>query len=196
MTGSRIGWATAGVVLLVAAARLWATHRSGDASGTTTTVSILAVLLVIVATLAWAVRAAGRCARNAARHRPGALVVPGFTTAEMPRLADAAGARAKGWLTTGGSPVAIVAVPGGFEVWGPRDAAPRWTVRAVPGGVAVREAVFGSRRAPAVWLSDGAAQAALMPAYRPLRATGGRVGADVQRAVDELTSAVGAGRDG
>ena len=188
----RIAFTVALVVIgVVSVLRLVRTIQEGDSDAATIWVALLIVLAIVVITLAVVIGRARSCAENAASHRPGAVVVPGFTTAEMPELAASLGASRKGWLPMGGSPVAVVAAPEAFEVWGRRDTGPRWTVRRGPEAVAAGRAVYGNREAAAVWLRDGTAAAAFVPAYRPLRAAGGMVGQDVERAVAELSGVSG-----
>ncbi|MCK9792657.1 hypothetical protein M1843_02725 [Isoptericola sp. 4D.3] len=172
--------------LVVSVLRLVRTLRAGDTDAAVVWVALLVVLLVVVVTLAVVSRRAASCAVNAARHRPGMLVVPGFTTAEMPEIAASLGASRRGWMPMGGSPVAVVATPEAYEVWGRKDTRPRWSVRRGPDAVAAGRAVYGNRETGAVWLRDARATAAFVPAYRPLRASAGAAGDDVARAVAEL----------
>jgi hypothetical protein len=174
-------------VALVSVLRLVRTVRHDDVEGAVVVLGVVLALAIVAAVLAATARRAGSLAAHVARQRPGSLVVPGFTTAEMPQLAAHLGASARGWLPMGGSPVAIALTPAGYEVWGRKDAAPRWVVRRAPDGVTAGRGVYGARQVGAVWLHDGAAAAAFVPAYRPLRATGGFVGSDVERAVAELS---------
>ncbi|WP_166852934.1 hypothetical protein [Isoptericola sp. BMS4] len=188
----RIAYTVALVVLFVVSVlRLVRTIQDGDSDAAVIWIALLIVLAIVVIVLAVVSRRARSCAQNAASHRPGAVVVPGFTTAEMTEIAAELGASRKGWLPMGGNPVAVVAVPAAFEIWGRKDAEPRWAVQRGPETVTAGRAVYGNRETAAVWLRDGVAAAAFVPAYRPLRATGGMVGADVDRAVAELTGVAG-----
>jgi len=158
----------------------------GGAEATTLGVTLLVAVVVVVAVLRGARRRVVACARNAARHRPGAVVVPGVTTAEMPAIARHQGSSARGWSSAGGSAVAVVVTPTGLEVWGRRDTAPRWVVQRTRDGVTSNTAAFGGREVPAVWAHDGLAAVVFVPAYRPLRASAGMVGDDVGRALADL----------
>jgi hypothetical protein len=189
------------VVVLVAFAtwsvlRLARDLQQGRSEAATIWIALLVVLAIVGVTLMVVVRRAAACAANAARYRPGAVVVPGFTTAEMTDIARHQGASARGWMPMGGSPVAVVVTPTELEVWGRKDTGPRWVVQRTPGGVTSNKAVYGSREVDAVWAHDGLAAAVLVPAYRPLRATAGAVGTDVERAVAELTGATTDPREG
>ncbi|CAM3478880.1 hypothetical protein [Isoptericola cucumis] len=178
------------VIGLVSVLRLVRALGDGDSDAAALWIALLVVAAVVVVTLAVVSGRASACAANAARHRPGMPVVPGFTTAAMPEIASGLGVSRKGWMPMGGSPVAVVAAPGEYEIWGRKDSAPRWTVRRGPGAVSAGRALYGNRHAPAVLLRDEASGAEFVPAYRPLRATGGLVGEDVDRAVAELTGVV------
>ncbi|MGF0115712.1 hypothetical protein ACQFYA_05190 [Promicromonospora sp. Marseille-Q5078] len=178
------------LVLVVSVLRLVRTLGDGDSDAAAIWIALLVVLAIVVVTLALVSRRAAGCAANAGRRRPGMLVVPGFTTAEMPEIAASLGASRQGWMPMGGSPVAVVATPEAFEVWGRKDTRPRWSVRRGADVAAAGRAVYGIREAAAVWLRDSRATAVFVPAYRPLRATGGAVGADVERAVAELSGVV------
>lgn len=179
------------VVLVVVAvwsvARLTVNVREGRSEAVTIWIALLVVAAIVVVTLSVVTRRAGACAANAARNRPGAVVVPGFTTVEMTDIARHQGASARGWMPMGGSPVAVVVTPTELEVWGRKDAGPRWVVQRTTGGVTSNKAVFGNREVDAVWAHDGLAALVLVPAYRPLRAVAGWASADVDRAVGELT---------
>ncbi|MCK0118035.1 hypothetical protein MWU57_13430 [Isoptericola sp. S6320L] len=180
------------VIAVVSALRLVLDLRSGDTEAATVWIALLVVLAIVAVTLLVVVRRVTACARHAARHRPGSVVVPGFTTAEMPDIARHQGATARGWMTMGGSPVAVVVTPTELEVWGRRDDAPRWVVQRTPDGVTDGPAVYGGREVPAVWAHDGLAAVVFVPAYRPLRATAGTVGTDISRAVAELSGTASA----
>ncbi|QAY64363.1 hypothetical protein ET495_15395 [Xylanimonas allomyrinae] len=169
----------------LAGVRLLRTSDGAEVGANVIAVTVLVALCALL--LALVVRRVRACAENAARHRPGAVVVPGYTTAEMCDLAAVAGASTHGWLSMGGSPVAVVVTADGFEVWGRADDAPRWVVRREPGAVAIGSGVYGSRIRRAVRLDDGTLGAVFVPAFRPLRATGGMVGDDVERAVAVLS---------
>ncbi|MFV2145624.1 hypothetical protein [Isoptericola sp. G70] len=184
----RIAYTVALVVIgVVSILRLVRTLQDGDPDAAAIWIALLVVMAIVVITVAVVTRRARSCAENAASRRPGAVVVPGFTTAEMTEIAASLGASRKGWLPMGGSAVAVVAAPDAFEIWGRKDTGPRWTVRRGPEAVAAGRAVYGNRDAAAVWLRDGTAAAAFVPAYRPLRAAGGMAGPDVERAVADLT---------
>ncbi|GAA1715747.1 hypothetical protein GCM10009809_09880 [Isoptericola hypogeus] len=171
---------------VVAVARLVVTVRRDGVEDAALWIALLVVALVVVVTLAVVVRRAGAVAAHVARLRPGALVVPVFTTAETLDQAAAAGAATTGIAALGGSPAALAVADGRVEVWVRREEAPRWVVRRVPGGVDETRAVYGSRETPALRVSDGVAAVTVVPAYRPLRATGGMVADDVPRAVRQI----------
>ncbi|WP_402462061.1 hypothetical protein [Isoptericola aurantiacus] len=178
------------VIGLWSALRLTVDLASGRSEAATLWGALLAVLAIVALALLAATRRVAGCAANAARYRPGAVVVPGFTTAEMPDIARHQGASGRGWLPMGGSPVAVVVMPTELEVWGRKDTSPRWVVQRTPDGVTTNGAVYGNREVPAVWAHDGLAAVVLVPAYRPLRATAGMVGEDVDRAAAELSGTV------
>ena len=185
-------WVFLAVLVLffgVSAARLVTTVRRDGVEGATLWIALLVVALVVVVTLAVVVRRAGAVAAHVARLRPGAVVVPGFTTSETLDEARAAGADTRGIAGVGGSPAALAVVGDRVEVWVRREQEPRWTVRRVPGGVSPVDAVYGSRGTAGVRVADGGAAVTVVPAYRPLRATGGLAGDDVARAVREMSGA-------
>ncbi len=152
-------------------------------------IALLVVALVVVVTLGVVVRRAGAVAAHAARQRPGARVIPAFTTAQTVDQARSLGASARGWMPVGGSPVALAVLDDRVEVWARREDQPRWAVRRVPGAAGEARAVYGSRETRALHVSDGVAEVTVVPAYRPLRATGGMAGDDVARAVAEIAAA-------
>ncbi|GAA1975289.1 hypothetical protein GCM10009718_09200 [Isoptericola halotolerans] len=171
----------------VSGLRLVADVRAGDTDAAAIWIGLLLVVVILAVVFATMSRRVVSCAARAARHRPGMVVVPGFTTAEMRDIARHQGASARGWLAMGGSPVAVVVTPTELEVWGRLDDGPRWVVQRTPDGVTDGPAVYGGREVPAVWAHDGLTAVVLVPAYRPLPAMVGRVGADVDRAVAELS---------
>jgi hypothetical protein len=171
---------------VVSVARLVITIRRDGIEAAVLWIALLVVALVVVVTLAVVVGRSGAVAAHVARLRPGALVVPVFTTAETREQAAAAGAATTGIAALGGSPAALAVTDGRVEVWVRREEAPRWAVRRVPGGVDETRAVYGSRETPALRVSDGVAAVTVLPAYRPLRATGGMVADDVARAVRQV----------
>ncbi|MGF0115716.1 hypothetical protein ACQFYA_05210 [Promicromonospora sp. Marseille-Q5078] len=185
-------WVFLAVLVLffgISATRLVTTVRRDGVEGATLWIALLVVALVVVVTLAVVVRRAGAVAAHVARLRPGAVVVPGFTTSETLDEARAAGADTRGIAGVGGSPAALAVVGDRVEVWVRREPGPRWTVRRVPGGVAPVGAVYGTRETAGVRVADGGAAVTVVPAYRPLRATGGLAGGDVARAVREMSGA-------
>ncbi|WP_141538608.1 hypothetical protein [Isoptericola jiangsuensis] len=184
------------VIALWSAVRLTVDLRAGRSDAATLWIALLVVLVIVAVTLAVVTRRVAACAANAARFRPGAVVVPGFTTAEMPDIARHQGASGRGWLPMGGSPLAVVVTPTELEVWGRKDTGPRWVVQRTAGGVTANGAVYGNREVPAVWAHDGLAAVVLVPAYRPLRAAAGMVAGDVDRAVAELSGAAPHGHHG
>ncbi|WP_407319032.1 hypothetical protein UQW22_01280 [Isoptericola halotolerans] len=187
----RVLYVTALVVIaVVSLLRLALDLRDGATDAAAIWVALLVVLVIVGAVLGTLRHRVAGCAAHAARRRPGMVVVPGFTTAEMPDVARHQGASARGWLAMGGSPVAVVVTPTELEVWARREEGPRWVVQRTPDGVTDGPAVFGGREVPAVWAHDGLTAVVLVPAYRPLRAAAGTVGADVARAVAELRGAV------
>ena len=174
---------------VVSVARLVITIRRDGVEDATLWIALLVVALVVVVTLAVVVRRAGAVAAHVARRRPGARVIPVFTTAETLDEARAAGADEKGIAAVGGSPAALAVTDGHVEVWVRREASPRWTLRRVAGGAGEARAVYGTRETAALRVADGAASATVLPAYRPLRATGGMVAGDVARAAQEIAAA-------
>ncbi|MFC8597925.1 MULTISPECIES: hypothetical protein [unclassified Isoptericola] len=188
---SRRRWFVTALVLFLAlsAGRLALTVSRDGVEGATVWIALLVVAIVVVVTLAVLVRRAEAVRAHVTRLRPGAVVVPAFTTGETLDEARRAGARTHGIAGTGGSPAALAVADGAVEVWVGREEAPRWVVRRVPGGVTEARADYGSRAAGAVRVSDGAAAVTVVPAYRPLRAAGGAAREDLARAVQELTAA-------
>ncbi|MCA5892721.1 hypothetical protein LEP48_05055 [Isoptericola sp. NEAU-Y5] len=174
---------------VVSVARLVVMTRRDGLESATVWIAVLVVALIIVVTLAVIVRRARSVAAHVARRRPGVPVIPVFTTGETRDEAQAAGAPVRGIAATGGSPAALALVPGEVELWVRREDAPRWSVRRVHGGAQEARAVYGSRGTAALRVSDGATSVTVVPAYRPLRATGGAVGDDVARAVREVAGA-------
>ena len=188
---SRRRWFVTALALFLAISvvRLAITVSRDGIEGATIWIALLVVVVIVGVTLAVVVRRAGAVRDHVARLRPGAVVVPAFTTADTLDEARAAGARTKGISGMGGNPVALAVGNGAVEVWVGREDAPRWVVRRVPDGVAQARAVYGSRESGAVRVSDRATSVTVVPAYRPLRAAGGAAGADLARAVQELTTA-------
>lgn len=174
---------------VISVARLAITIRRDGVEDASLWIALLVVAMIVVVTLAVVVRRAGAVAAHVARLRPGAVVVPAFTTSETLDEARGAGAGARGIAPMGGSPAALAVADGRVEVWVRREPSPRWAVRRVPGGVEESRAVYGSRQTAALRVSDGAGSVTVVPAYRPLRATGGMVGDDVARAVQEIAAA-------
>lgn len=170
----------------ISVARLVVTLRRGAIEYAAIWVALLVVVLAVVVTLGVVVRRAGAVAAHAARQRPGARVIPAFTTAQTVDQARALGASARGWMAVGGSPVALAITGDRVEVWARQEDRPRWAVRRLPGAAGEARAVYGSRKARALHVSDGVAAVTVVPAYRPLRAAGGLVGDDVARAVSEI----------
>ncbi len=185
----RTAFVAALVVLAVASvARLVVTVRRDGIDDAALWIALLVVVAVVAVTLWVVVRRAGAVAAHAARRRPGARVIPAFTTAQTVDQAHALGASARGWMPMGGSPVALAVLGDRVEVWARAEDLPRWVVRRLPGAAGEVRAVYGSRETRALHVSDGAAAVTVVPAYRPLRATGGRVGDDVARAVAEIAA--------
>ncbi|GAB3104663.1 hypothetical protein [Isoptericola nanjingensis] len=188
---SRRWWFTAVLVLffVLSAVRLALTIRRDGVEDATLWIALLVVALIVVVTLAVVVRRAGAVADHVARRRPGAVVVPAFTTSETLDEARTAGAPTRGIAPVGGSPAALAVVGDRVEVWVRREAGPRWAVRRVPGGTTQVEAAYGTRETPALRVADDGATVTVVPAYHPLRATGGLAGGDVARAVHEVSTA-------
>jgi hypothetical protein len=166
--------------------RLVVTLRRDGIEGATVWIALLVVGLVVVVTLGAVLRRAGAVAAHAARQRPGARVIPAFTTAQTVDEARAVGASTRGWMPVGGSPLALVVLDDRVEVWARQEDRPRWAVRRLPGAAGEARAIYGSRETRALQVSDGLAAVTVVPAYRPLRATGGTAGADIARAVAEI----------
>ncbi|MFI2103645.1 hypothetical protein ACH436_10145 [Isoptericola sp. NPDC019693] len=182
---------TAVLVLFFAlsAVRLARTIQRDGVEDATLWIALLVVALVVVVTLAVVVRRAGAVAGHVARQRPGAVVVPAFTTSETLDEARAAGASTRGIAPMGGSPAALAVVGDRVEVWVRREPGPRWAVRRAPGGTTQVGAVYGTRETPALRVADGGATVTVVPAYHPLRAAGGLARDDVAHAVREVSLA-------
>ncbi|MFE7405522.1 hypothetical protein [Isoptericola sp. NPDC057559] len=188
---TRRRWFVAALVLFLALSvvRIASTAARDGVDGAVIWIALLVVAVVLVVALAVVVRRAGAVRDHVTRLRPGAVVVPAFTTADTLDEARAAGVRTKGISGMGGNPVALAVGNGAVEVWVGREEGPRWVVRRVPAGVAQARAVYGSRESGAVRVADGTAAVTVVPAYRPLRAAGGAGREDLERAVRELTTA-------
>lgn len=178
--------AVAVVVGLVAVIRLAGALVDPGARGLVLVAVVLSMLLIGAVMLAVAGRLR-RWAAQVARLRPGAVVIPGYTTAETRVEARLLGAPERGWNQMGGTPVAIAALPDRFEVWARGEDRPRWVVLRRPefAPMAVRGSI-GVRRPPSLRLVDGRAQVTLAPAYAALRGTVVGSRADLARALAEL----------
>jgi hypothetical protein len=130
-------------------------------------------------------------ARRVERLRPGAVVIPAYTTVETSLDAIASGGSNRRWNQMGGTPVVLAALPDRVEVWALREERPRWAVmrRAQFPPVAVR-GVVGVRRPPALHLTDGSSRVTVVPAYSAVRATMSGSQADLARAMSALGAPV------
>lgn len=179
-------WAVLVLFLVLSIGRL-AIHLSrDDYEGATVWIALLIVLAICVVTVIVVLGRARGLAAHVEKRRPGARVVPAFSTAETVDQARAAGASARKMMPMGGSPVALAVVGDVIEVWVGRETGPRWAVRRTPGGVRAASGTYGTRDVRAVLLSDGNTGVTVVPAYRPLRAMGGGATDDVDRALMEL----------
>ncbi|GII98755.1 hypothetical protein CLV28_0523 [Sediminihabitans luteus] len=181
-------WITSLVVFCVLAAGRLATNGT---DGQTFLIALLVVVLIGACVFPWLVRRLTKVVANARTHRPGAVVIPGYTASEMLDVARAAGASTAGIASQGGSPVAIVVLPHAYEVWVRTESAPRWSVPRGPSTeVGVLPGVYGSRSVPSVAvLVEGYPGLVVIPAYRPLRNSAGSDQAGIERALVELGGA-------
>lgn len=128
----------------------------------------------------------------AQRFRPGAVVVPGFTSAEMADVSRRAGwgmAGGKGY-NGGGRPIAVVSLPDRIEVWSGRNSQPRLTfMRAQIHAIGVSQGYYSYRKRPCVSVSDATGIVLIfIPNYKPSLVFSKAVGEmNLQRAVYDLT---------
>ena len=182
---------TAVLVLFAAISitRLIITTQGEGGEEATIWIAALIVLAICAIVIAVVLRRVRGLAMHVEKQRPGVHVVPAFTTAETVDQAQAAGAATSGIMPMGGSPVALAVAGDVVEVWLGRETRPRWVVRRTPGGARSTSGSYGIRGTTALEVTDGNAAVTVVPAYRPLRATGGRVGEDVERAIREIAVA-------
>lgn len=160
--------------------------RRGTSSGVVL-LSVAGVVGIIIIVVAVTQRRLGREVDNAAQRRPGAVVIPAYTTGEMIDLGLQAGASVKGWRAQGGNPAAIVVAPEGIEVWSGREPEPRWTLpRAEIQEVGLFSGTFGAREIGVAGVSAAHGGLMFVPAYRPLRNMGGADEPGLERALSEL----------
>lgn len=176
-------------IAVVSVVRLVLLVRSGEAGGAVIWIALMIVVALVVVVLAVQTGKVGKVVARVRAARPGALVVPAVSAAQMVDIARALGVPTRGLGAQGGTPIALAVLPDRIEVWGRTDEVPRWWIpRSTVRSVHVAPAVFGSRTLDAVWVMADAGAIAALPAYRPLRAQGGLVRDDLPRMVAELSA--------
>lgn len=171
---------------VVAVVRLLSVALDPEQRGIVLAAVLFTVLLVggVVLGVARRVR---RLADRVAELRPGAVVIPAYTTAETALEARALGVSSRKWNDMGGTPVVLAALPDRVEVWARGEDRPRWWVmRVAPFPPQAVRGSIGVRRPPSLRVVDGHAQVTVAPAYSAVRATFSGSQADLARAMTAL----------